>query len=579
MDQLYTNIEERFSRLDSDRATLNNYYDHISRFVLPRQSKFYQEHREEGYTDLIRIRNSKPVQALSNFASIYANIITPRGMKWHKLKLKKTFGQDSKGVNLRNLLPNLSQDLITGVNAQSEARSTRVFLEKFNNDLLEMRNATFCNFYDQNHEVCTSVGAFGNGVLFIDKNEDGIYYKNYHISNIYIDTDYMGRVDSVYRKFQLTVRQAMQQFGDDISPETKAHWMTKDPGDTMKFLHVVAPIGELDNREMDGHKYSFYYASCDDQLVLRKGFYRTMPYAIDRYFIPTDEKYGQSPTSLALCDIKNLNIMTHLALSSAWRAVTPPLLAPSADDSNPFKFRIGPDAIIQGGLTPDGERLVRPMEFNARPDLGLAYIKELEMNVSRSFLADLSSVLAENPEMTATAVMSLNLHEHKKLMAIISRTQSEYLRTLLTREISLLIDMGMFDEGGIEIPAEIQERMTDDPHSLLDVLDITFESDITNSIYNDEAISLSRTLEILLPLIQADPQKVMLFNLEEIIPDIAKKQGLPTKYIRSIEEFKQMVQQMQQAQQEQQMAAQAKDLAQANKAVEEGLNLEQQRAV
>ena len=63
-------------------------------------------------------------------------------------------------------------------------------------------------------------------------------------SEIYIAENHQGVVDTVFRKFQLTARQAVQRFGADTLPDKIVTDAEERPDTQHEFLHAVFPNPE-----------------------------------------------------------------------------------------------------------------------------------------------------------------------------------------------------------------------------------------------------------------------------------------------------------------------------------------------
>ena len=72
------------------------------------------------------------------------------------------------------------------------------------------------NFQEQIAELYLDLVTFGTAVMFVDKDEDQqVRFSTRHIRECFLSEDDKGRVDTVYRKFKMPARAAMQRFGDE----------------------------------------------------------------------------------------------------------------------------------------------------------------------------------------------------------------------------------------------------------------------------------------------------------------------------------------------------------------------------
>ncbi len=87
------------------------------------------------------------------------------------------------------------------------------------------------------HDLIT----FGTAAMHIQEdNEDILKFSTRHINEIFIAEDDKGRIDTVYRKFKLSVRATIQQFGNSVSTDVLSQ-AKKDPYNEVEILHEVKP--------------------------------------------------------------------------------------------------------------------------------------------------------------------------------------------------------------------------------------------------------------------------------------------------------------------------------------------------
>ena len=73
----------------------------------------------------------------------------------------------------------------------------------------------------------------------------------------YISESNKGKVDTVYRKFKLTARACIQQFGENSVSKTTRGMALKDPYEEVTLLHIVYPRDNYDPRKKDNKNMPF----------------------------------------------------------------------------------------------------------------------------------------------------------------------------------------------------------------------------------------------------------------------------------------------------------------------------------
>ena len=83
--------------------------------------------------------------------------------------------------------------------------------------------------------------------MFVDKDEDQqVRFSTRHIRECFLSEDDKGRVDTVYRKFKMPARAAMQRFGDDKFDNKIQQKAAKNPYEEITLVHAVYPREERD---------------------------------------------------------------------------------------------------------------------------------------------------------------------------------------------------------------------------------------------------------------------------------------------------------------------------------------------
>lgn len=493
-------------RLSNARGNWDSHWTEIAERMIPSHSRLFQSagpNRTQGEKRNEQLFDSTAAIALNRFASILDSLLTPRNQTWHRLM-----------VSDRSLARN---------------REVTLWFEEVNRLLFKYRYAPKANFASQNQMTFKSVGAFGTGALFVDelkgpKGPEGIRYRNISLGEIYFDENHQGIVDTAHRKFNLTARQALQKFGE-VLPATIKECVKTHPDREFTFIHCVKPREDMDSERVDykGMPWASYYVSIEGQTLLSEGGYNTFPYPIPRYEQVSGEIYGRSPAMEVLPAVKTLNEQKKTILKQGHRAVDPVLLA--ADDGIVDTFSLRPGAINAGGVSSEGKALV-----HALPVGNIAVGKDLMDDeravINDAFLVTLFQILTETPTMTATEVLERTREKGILLAPTIGRQQSEYLGPLIERELDLLA---------------YQRVLPPMPQALIEARGeyrIEYDSPLSRAQRAEEAAGLMRTIETALSVVNVtqDMQPLDHFNWDLIIPEVASIQGVPSRWMRAVEQ-------------------------------------------
>ncbi|MCG8544203.1 MAG: portal protein, partial [Alphaproteobacteria bacterium] len=346
-------IIARRDRLRSTRGVWESHWQEIADRVLPRQAGFTTR-RTPGEKRTHEIFDATAALGLERFAAALESMLTPRSQRWHHLRASDPVLND---------LPDV-----------------RAWFDRAEEVLFGARYAPHANYASQQHEVYMSLGAFGTGVLFVgqDETRNGLLYRAVHLADCAIAENFQGRVDTLFRDFEYTARQAAQRWGD-ANPEAIRRAAEKEPERKFRFIHAVQPRADRDRRRADAANKpvaSVYVAEEGRKIVQQSGF-DEFPYMVSRYVTAPREVYGRSPAMTVLPDIKMLNEMNKTTIRQAQLAVEPPILV--YDDGvlgRPDGFGLTPGFINYGGVNRDGRPLMQPFQSAARVDIGLDMMEQ-----------------------------------------------------------------------------------------------------------------------------------------------------------------------------------------------------------
>ena len=513
MDSRADEIIRRQQKLYSERAIFDSHWREIAERILPRSNHF-RVNRNPGDKLTEKVFDSTAALALERFAAAMESMLTPRTQRWHKLKTQHQELNDNPAV--------------------------KAYLDEATQVLFSVRYAPAGNFASQAHEAYMSLGAFGTGAMFVDEDVGkGIRYRAVHLSELYLAENHQGVVDTVIRKFNMTIRQAAQKFGTKELSEGQRAMLERNPDQTYEWLHAVMPNDDMEpyRKDFRGMAYSSCYVNSETKSIVGEGGYRRMPYAVGRYVTAPKETYGRSPAMTVLPDVKMINEMSKTVIRAAHKLVDPPLLL--QDDGALQAFDLRPGALNYGGVDEQGRQLVHPLQTGARVDIGLDMMEQRRKVINDAFLVTLFQILVEAPQMTATEAM-LRAQEKGALLApTMGRQQSEFLGPLIERELDILGHAGVLPT----MPDELREAGG--------YLEVDYVSPLNRAQRADEGVAILRTLESITPLAQIDPTVMMVFNAEAVARELADINGVPAKVMRTRQE----IEAMKAAQQQQQNAA------------------------
>ena len=496
-----------YEQLKGMRGTWESHWQDIAERVLPRAREFTTVKEERGSKRTDKLFDATAALALERFAAAMESMLTPRAQKWHRLKSTNT-----------------------DLNKNAEVKE---WFDEVTRILFSARYSPRANFASQNHEGYLQLGAFGTGSLFVDENPNGgIRYRANHLGEVYIAENHEGKVDTVFRLFEMSSHAAqMKPEWQGRLPEKIVK--SKNPYEMFEFLHAVKVRNDFDPNRADakGMPWMSKYIAIEGKTELSEGGYKKFPYMISRYVTAPRETYGRSPAMLVLPDIKMLNEMSKTDIRAVHKLVDPPLLL--HDDglmgAGSKAFRINPGGLNYGGVTADGRPLIQPLNTGARVDIAEEKMERRRKTINDAFLVTLFQVLVDNPQMTATEALMRAQEKGALLGPTMGRQQSEALGPMIEREIDILQRQGKIPP----LPGILLEAQGE--------YEVEYESPLNRAQRSEEVVGISRTLEIAAPFAQIDPNIMQVFDGPEVVRLAAEVNGVPQKVLRTQEEVEEIL--------------------------------------
>ncbi len=493
------NILKRFEALEAERGEWEGVWQQCADYVLPRLGR---HHRRAD-----QIFDSTAPLALGRFAAAMESFLTPRTHKWHSLAAGRT---------------ELNHDPDVGR-----------WLEALRDLLFSRRYAAESNFANQILEAYLSLGVHGTAVMFVDDEPGlGLRYQCVPLHEAYLAVDGVGRVDTVFRWYRLTARQALAAFGDELPEDIRRD--AEDPramDREHEFIHGVFPRRDLDpNRRGPRHlPIASVHLARAARRVVRESGYRTMPYAVSRFTVTSGEVYGRSPAMEVMADIVQVNAMKKTILRAAEKMVNPPLLTPEDDILTAFSLKTG--SINYGGLDDQGRQRVVPLQLGGNLPVGRELVQESQKVINEAFYGNLFQILVESPQKTATEVMELALEKAQLLAPAVGRQQSELLRPIIERELDILIQGGALDALPPLPPALAAGARGLEPK---------YETDLAQAVSARDGQAILKALAALGALAQFDPEVMNLIDAQAAGRAIWRSFGAPAAVTRSAKEMKKL---------------------------------------
>lgn len=467
-----------------------NAWREVRRYVYPTYSDYKNEGGERGGD----IFDTTAIEARKRLAAGMYNWMAPPDKRWFELQPAE-----------ESLLEN------------EEVKD--YFSEATKRITLAMANSNWATVLIQ---ALNNLASGFDGVIYCEDGGDTqLNFKSFAIENICYSEDEKGRVNTVFREFNMSSSQLLEKFGEEALPE-KIVAEANDPAkkeSKHKVLHAVFPRSER-NKESKLSKdmpFADCYILLDTKKIIHEGGFEELPYAVCRFEKSDSDSYGRGPGMDKLPDIKMLNRMRQAYILTGERVADPNWLIPDSSIIDGMTFNKDPGGICIYKPDINGAKPEPIMNGASLPQLAQDIANERE-SIKLGFFNDIFDPLGDLKSLTATEAEIRNDGKMIPFAPIAGNLHSELFRVIIHRVFSLLGRMGVFPP--LPLP------LVDSPE-----YKIEFVSKIALAIKKLESLGWLQTEASLANLIAVKPDIMDNFALDDITRDIAISNGANPKWI------------------------------------------------
>jgi len=527
-----TDIIKKADRLfnNTERSNAAATWELISEFMLPNQSGIFQGEDTKGGKKTSRLYDSTAVQLVHDLAAAIHSTLTNPATKWSKLRFK--------------------DDMLN-----NNAQATQ-WLDDVNKAIHDFLNES--NFDTQVSKNYQAFCCLGSMVLFAEEDDrdqqgsfTGLRFEAWHLSQVAFLENKRGEVDTVYRKFKMTLKQMKERFQD--LPRELEEQIEDNPDKEFEIYHCISPrdkskvrINDLGLALPKERPFaSLYVLKGHEDMVLEEGGYYEFPCMVTRWSSMPGEVYGRGPGHIALPDVRSLNEVKRLSLLAAAKSVNPTWLVDQRAVISQLDLR--PDKVN----VVNGVDQIKQLQSEARFDVTQFTSEDLKNSIKSIFFMDklMLPPRTETGEMTAFEIQQRLEQMQKVLGPTLSRLNSEFLTPLVIRVFNVLLRAGVLPQ----MPPILQEMGIN--------IDIKFVNPLSRAQEVEEINNIRSFLLNVTELAQADPTVLDYINGDAIVKQVAQLRAITPNLLRDDKDVQALRQQRQQQQQQQQMVEQGVGLA------------------
>ena len=373
------------------------------------------------------------------------------------------------------------------------------------------------------------------------------------LGELVVDESKDDKVDTVFRIYEVSPRQFIQEFGPGVHPPTDREAEKSGGGSiNVKMLHLVHPRSDIDPRSKlsKGRPFRSVHIVHDDKTIVRESGSHSDPWQVARWGKEAGERYGRGPGWQALPDSQTANEMRRIMLESGQSSINPALLVP--DDGILTQVDTSPRALVvyrAGAFDKDG---IRNMPQGDASPITIEVVQAVQAQIQQRFFAHLLNLFDEGVP-TATQALEMESKAARILVSTVSRAAAEFASKSLRRKFDVASRAGMF-----EPPPETLNQVP---------IQIRYLSPIMKSQRQMQTRATLNTYAAAGQMAQFHPDIIDNFDGDAAIREIAEAEGMNLGNLNSVTTVAQQRQaraQIEQAQQQQaQQAQQAENIGKA----------------
>lgn len=493
----------RFKRLKADRGNWESYWEDIARFCAPRRMGFVGQRSQGDRRVTPQLYNPIGVACTQTLAAALHGMVMNPATRWLKIRL-------------------VDDDM-------NEQDAVRNWADTVSRMVMAALSAPLTSFHTHANQLLEDLASVGTGVMYCGQQDNGALFTRTHsIGEVVVSENQYGRVDTVMRDSEWTVRQMVQAWGDKVSPKVKDLYDKSDYEKKFNVLHVCTPRKDYDRTKRDRQNMpiAICYIEQTEQHILEESGVEEMPYVVPRWWVATGEVYGRSPAMTALPQIKVANAAQKTILDAAEKAVNPPLTVP-------HEGLVSPVRTSPGGLTYLRNKMeIGQLPTSAALPFAAEWLQSINNEIRTTMFVDQIQFTGDM-QMTATEVIQRSTERMRLLGPVLGRLENEFLNPLVTRVFGIMVRLDLLPEP----PEEIQGQE----------MRIEYQSPLARAQKSQLAQGFTQALGVIEPLAKLGPQIATALlgpiNMGRVTPELFDWFGVDTRLLNTDDENAELKQQ------------------------------------
>lgn len=554
-------VLRKHKKLKEEKQPWNNHYQIIGEYIRIRKQNFTSTQVQGGFL-VDDIFDSTAPMSNVKMAAAFMGALWPNGAK-----------------SMRIVQPH----------AIAESPEIKEYFKEFTTRLSLAMDSPKSGLALSLDEYAQDQGAFGTCGVAVFEEADidhPISYTTWDVKTMCIDENSKGVVDTVYNEKTYTVRDLVDKYGlKNVHENVRKAYDNMKYDDKVNVLHAIEPRIKR-NKKKKGNKnmpYASYHIDLDNKFLMKESGFEEFPVIVARFSKCPDEKYGRSPSMLALPDILELNAIRESRMLAVEKNLDPPIMV--YDDGSlgggEIDTSAGSVTVVSVSGRISGQKPVEPLYTVGEMQSTQLHIEELKQTITQQYYLDRLLDLNNETRMTLGEAQIRNKLRGDSLSAIFSRQELEFFTPLIERSINIMFNKGLLGvrrgspeealaqlrgEKPLIIPDAIQRRIDEGREAY----EIQYVSPAKRMMQAEEVQGIMTTWEFAGNLAGAAPDIIDHLDPDETIKRLAELTGAPSEIIRDLQSVKairsarqQMQQQMAMLEAERSASESARNYAQA----------------
>ncbi len=190
------------------------------------------------------------------------------------------------------------------------------------------------NYYNQKLVSINDAGVIGDSFMYIEHDQETgkQMFMCPHPREFRIRRDFWGRVVAIHHRFNKTIRQVKDEFGEGSLSESQRLALENSPNQKVQIIHAIHKNRDYEPGKAGviNMKWQHKYLNVEFKKIIKDDGSETLnpiPWSLNR---PSTESYGRGIVSQMFVEILTANFMGRDILIASQQAARPAMLIPSA---------------------------------------------------------------------------------------------------------------------------------------------------------------------------------------------------------------------------------------------------------